>query len=90
MVKAPPTLASPPAIILLTAKGVEQAQMVANSHTSAPDLIVASPFLRAQTALVTTAIYPNAAFETWPVHGLIHLSISALELHVPLGLAPGI
>ena len=31
--------------------------MVAHSHTSAPGLIVASPFLRAQaTALATTAI----------------------------------
>lgn len=31
----------------LTAKGLEQAQMVANSHANTPDLIIASPFLRA-------------------------------------------
>ncbi|MBC3487139.1 histidine phosphatase family protein [Pseudomonas sp. SWRI50] len=76
---------------ILLAIGLKQAQMVANSHTSAPDLIIASPFLRTQaTALVTTAIYLNAAFETLPVHELVRLSISALELHAPLGLAPRI
>lgn len=51
------------ASIPLTAKGLEQAQ------------IVAWPFLRAQaTALATTAIYPNAAFETWPVHEFTDLA----------------
>lgn len=63
------------ASIPLTAKGLEQAQIVAHSHASAPGLIVASPFLRAQaTALATTAIYPNAAFETWPVHEFTYLA----------------
>lgn len=63
------------ASIPLTAKGLEQARMVANSHANAPGLIVTSPFLRAQaTALATTAIYPNAAFETWPIHEFTYLA----------------
>lgn len=63
------------ASIPLTAKGLEQARIVAHSHTSAPDLIVASPFLRAQaTARATTAIYATAAFETWPVHEFTYLA----------------
>ena len=63
------------ASIPLTAKGLEQAQMIAHFHTSAPDLIVASPFLRAQaTAQATTAIYPSAAFETWPIHEFTYLA----------------
>ncbi|MFT2157985.1 histidine phosphatase family protein [Pseudomonas putida] len=57
------------ASIPLTAKGLEQARMVAQSITSAPGLILASPFLRAQaTALPTTALYPAVALETWPIH----------------------
>ncbi|QKL09257.1 MULTISPECIES: histidine phosphatase family protein [Pseudomonas putida group] len=63
------------ASIPLTAIGLEQARMVAQSITSAPGLILASPFLRAQaTALATTAIYPDAAFETWPVHEFTYLA----------------
>ncbi|HDS1819280.1 TPA: phosphoglycerate mutase family protein [Pseudomonas putida] len=63
------------ASIPLTAKGLEQAQMVAHSHTSAPDLIIASPFLRAQaTAQASTALYPGAAFETWPIHEFTYLA----------------
>ncbi|KIC83930.1 hypothetical protein RR51_03725 [Pseudomonas sp. C5pp] len=38
------------ASIPLTTKGLEQAHMVARSFTSAPDLIVASPFHRAQAS----------------------------------------
>lgn len=63
------------ASIPLTAKGLEQAHKVARSFTSAPGLIVASPFLRAQaTALTTTAFYPAAAFETWPIHEFTYLA----------------
>ncbi len=59
----------------LKAKGLEQARMVAQSITSAPGLILASPFLRAQaTALATTALYPAAAFETWPIHEFTYLA----------------
>lgn len=63
------------ASIPLTAKGLEQARMVAQSFNCAPGLIVASPFLCAQaTAQATTAIYPDAAFETWPVHEFTYLA----------------
>lgn len=63
------------ASIPLTAKGLEQARMVARSFMSTPELIVASPFLRAQaTALATTAIYPDAAFEIWPIHEFTYLA----------------
>lgn len=63
------------ASIPLTAKGLEQARMIAQSITSAPGLILASPFLRARaTALATTAIYPNAASETWPIHEFTYLA----------------
>lgn len=59
----------------LTAKGLEQARMVAQSVTSAPGLILASPFLRAQaTALATTALYRAAVVETWPVHEFTYLA----------------
>ncbi len=61
--------------IPLTAKGLEQARIVAQLIISAPSLILASPFLRAQaTALATTALYPDAAFETWPVHEFTYLA----------------
>ncbi|WP_145254335.1 histidine phosphatase family protein [Pseudomonas sp. DE0157] len=63
------------ASIPLPAKGLEQARIVAQSITSAPGLILASPFLRAQaTALATTALYPDAAFETWLVHEFTYLA----------------
>ncbi|MDF3926333.1 histidine phosphatase family protein [Pseudomonas putida] len=63
------------ASIPLTAKGLEQARIVAQSITSAPGLILASPFLRAQaTALATTTLYPGAAFETWPIHEFTYLA----------------
>lgn len=63
------------ASIPMTAKGLEQAHKVARSFTSAPELIVASPFLRAQaTALATTALYPTAAFEIWPIHEFTYLA----------------
>lgn len=49
--------------------------MVAQSITSAPGLILASPFLRAQaTALATTTIYRGAAFETWPIHEFTYMA----------------
>lgn len=63
------------ASIPLTAKGLEQARMIAQSITSTPGLILASPFLRAQaTALVTTALHPAAAFETRPIHEFSYLA----------------
>ncbi|MCE1009813.1 MULTISPECIES: histidine phosphatase family protein [Pseudomonas] len=63
------------ASIPLTAKGLEQAHLVAQSVAVAPRLIVASPFLRAQaTAQVTAALYPTVAFETWPIQEYMYLA----------------
>ncbi|WP_054996715.1 histidine phosphatase family protein [Pseudomonas ficuserectae] len=62
------------ATIPLTLKGVEQAQLVARSFTHAPDLIIASPFSRAQaTAMATVATYPDTPFETWPIQEFTYL-----------------
>ncbi|MCK9749327.1 histidine phosphatase family protein [Pseudomonas syringae pv. syringae] len=62
------------ATIPFTLKGVEQAQLVALSFTHAPDLIVASPFSRAQaTAMATVATYPDTPFETWPIQEFTYL-----------------
>ncbi len=55
-------------------KGVEQAQSVARSFTHAPDLIVASPFSRAQaTAMATAATFPATPLETWPIQEFTYL-----------------
>jgi len=60
--------------IPLTPKGVEQARLVAGSFVQAPDLIVASPFSRAQaTAMQTLAAFPSAPFEIWPIHEFTYL-----------------
>lgn len=60
--------------IPLTAKGVEQAYLVANSFTGAPGLIVASSFLRAQaTAMATVAKFPDVPYEIWPIHEFTYL-----------------
>ena len=62
------------ATIPLTAKGVEQASLVAGSFTQAPDLIVASPFSRAQvTAMQTVAAFPSVPFEIWSIHEFTYL-----------------
>ncbi|KAE9642630.1 histidine phosphatase family protein [Pseudomonas sp. PB103] len=62
------------ASIPLTLKGVEQARQVAGSFVQAPDLIVASPFSRAQaTAMQTVAAFPSVSFEIWPIHEFTYL-----------------
>ncbi|MND54861.1 Histidine phosphatase superfamily [compost metagenome] len=48
--------------------------MVARSFFLAPDLLVASPFARAQsTAQVTAEIFPTTAVETWPIEEFTYL-----------------
>lgn len=60
--------------IPLTALGLHQAQMVASSFSIVPDLIVASPFTRAQaTALATAAVFPRTPVETWPIQEFTYL-----------------
>lgn len=62
------------ASIPLTLKGIEQAHLVARSFPHAPDLIVASPFSRAQaTAMATVAAFPATPLETWPIHEFTYL-----------------
>lgn len=62
------------ASIPLTPKGVEQAHLVAGAFAQAPDLIVASPFSRAQaTEMQTVAAFPSVSFEIWPIHEFTYL-----------------
>ncbi|QVX16687.1 histidine phosphatase family protein [Pseudomonas congelans] len=62
------------ASIPLTPKGIEQARLVALSFTQPPDLVVASPFSRAQaTAMATVATFSSVPFETWPIHEFTYL-----------------
>jgi broad specificity phosphatase PhoE len=54
--------------IPLTDRGRQQAQTFADSVTVRPDLIISSPFVRAQgTAEPLRARFPSVPFETWPV-----------------------
>ncbi|MCY1410560.1 Histidine phosphatase superfamily [compost metagenome] len=60
--------------IPLTPRGLQQATTVARSFTEAPDLIVVSPFVRAQlTAQETVTVFPWVAFETWPIQEFTYL-----------------
>jgi broad specificity phosphatase PhoE len=62
------------ATIPLTPRGVEQAHLVSRSFTFAPDLIITSPFLRAQaTAQATAAAFPGTPHETWLVQEFTYL-----------------
>jgi broad specificity phosphatase PhoE len=62
------------ATIPLTPKGLEQAHLAAMSFTHAPDLIIASPFSRAQlTAMATVAAFPGIPIETWPIQEFTYL-----------------
>ncbi|WP_224790224.1 phosphoglycerate mutase family protein [Pseudomonas fluorescens] len=64
-----------PDSIPLTEKGRLQARVLADSITSAPDLIIASPFERAiATALPTAARFPHVPFEFWPVKEFTYLT----------------
>ncbi|MND34973.1 putative phosphoserine phosphatase 2 [compost metagenome] len=63
------------ASIPLTPLGLEQAQMIAKTFSVAPDLIVASPFARAQaTAQATAAVFPTTTVETWSIEELTYLA----------------
>jgi broad specificity phosphatase PhoE len=63
------------ASIPLTPLGLEQARMIARTFSVAPDLIVASPYARAQaTAQATAATFPETALETWPIEEFTYLA----------------
>lgn len=60
--------------IPLTSKGLEQAHQVARKFSEAPELIIASPFFRAQaTAAVTASAFPTAVVETWSIQEFTYL-----------------
>lgn len=64
-----------PDTIPLTDLGRLQAQALADSMTSVPDLIVVSSFERARdTAIPTAERYPNVPFEIWDVEEFTYLS----------------
>lgn len=64
-----------PDSIPLTPEGLLQAQALARTITSAPNLIVSSFFERAKaTALPTTNLFPGTPFEIWTVHEFTYLS----------------
>ena len=59
----------------LTALGLEQAREVACRVERPPDLLIVSPFLRAQaTADPIRTRWPSAPCETWPIQELTYLS----------------
>ncbi|MFO7683528.1 MAG: histidine phosphatase family protein [Chloroflexota bacterium] len=63
-----------PALSALTPQGEIEAGQTAAAITTAPDLIVISPYLRAQqTAVPTIHKYPHAPVETWPVEEFTYL-----------------
>ncbi|MQT50044.1 histidine phosphatase family protein [Pseudomonas helleri] len=64
-----------PDSIPLTEKGQIQAQALAYSFTSAPDLIISSPFERAiATARPTADRFIDVPFELWPIEEFTYLS----------------
>ena len=64
-----------PALIELTALGREQGIHVAGLFGRAPDLLVASPYLRArQTAQFVADKHPKVPLETWPVQEFTYLA----------------
>ncbi len=59
----------------LTALGEKQALEVANRVKRQPDLLIVSPFLRAQaTAEPIRSRWPSVPCETWPIQELTYLS----------------
>ena len=61
--------------IPLTDKGWQEARQMAHKFTSAPDLIVVSPYLRArQTAGPLAERFADTPIETWPVQEFTFLS----------------
>ena len=64
-----------PAIIPLTGKGHEQAAALATTFTTAPDLIIVSPFIRTQqTAAPLIARFPQMVVEEWDVQEFTYLN----------------
>lgn len=65
-----------PAAIALTPMGQKQAVHVAEAFKQAPDLVIISPYLRAQqTAESLVQRFPDARREIWPVHEFTYLAL---------------
>jgi broad specificity phosphatase PhoE len=61
---------------VLTATGVAQAHCISQAFTRSPDLIVSSPYKRAEeTALPTRERFPDVPYEVWPVQEFTHISV---------------
>jgi broad specificity phosphatase PhoE len=69
-----------PAHSALTPQGYEESLKIPPAITQQPDLIVVSPYLRAQqTAVPTIEKFPNTPVETWPVEEFTYLHPVAYE-----------
>jgi 2,3-bisphosphoglycerate-dependent phosphoglycerate mutase len=69
-----------PAQSALTPRGYEESLKVSLAITHRPDLIVVSPYLRAQqTAVPTLEKFPDTPVETWPVEEFTYLDPIAYE-----------
>jgi broad specificity phosphatase PhoE len=61
--------------IVLTPRGIAQAEYLADAFVRPPSLIVTSPYLRAQqSAQATIKRFPQARLEEWPVHEYTYLA----------------
>ncbi len=66
-----------PASVKLTTRGYKQAEYIAGAFTTAPDIIVTSPYIRTkETALPTRERFPTSKYEEWPVQEFTYLSPS--------------
>ena len=64
-----------PAASELTEQGEAEAMRVAQAFTTSPNLIVVSPFIRAQqTAVPTLNRFADSPTATWPVHEFTYLA----------------
>src|SRR5215213_88458 len=64
--------------IVLTPRGIAQAEYLAASFTRAPSLVITSPYLRAQqSAQPTIKRFPEVRLEEWPVHEYTYLSLAS-------------
>jgi len=64
-----------PALTALTARGREQAEHIPAAFERPPDLVITSPYLRAQQAAAPfVSRFPDIPRETWPVQEFTYLA----------------
>ncbi len=67
-----------PAEVALTARGIAQAQLIANLFEQSPALVIVSPYLRTrQTAGPLLKKFPDAIVQTWPMQEFTYLSLAS-------------